>query len=208
MPVLLPHEYNALYFEGKKQRYSHNAGYPDYGLMQYDTISANYGLSIDESTGTFYGDLIKGLNKKLDNQFIGKTVLVIGCAYGFEVESFRALGVNAFGIDVSPFAIHKAKPEIQQYLEIADIRKKIYTFSNNSFDFIFSRWFLECMSDEDLKILVPEMNRVCCSQCHIISSIFRKDYYNGKTLQEWMFVPFKKGTVLIENSDFDNYIRV
>lgn len=211
MALLTPSEYDASYFEGGTQVYTHNAGYTNYSRIQYNIRGSRPEVPIEESTGTTFGDLIKGLNIKLNGQFIGRSVLVVGCAYGFEVEGFRALGVDAVGVDVSAFAISQAKPEIQPYLEVADIRTKILTYGNRRFDYIFSRWFLETMSDVDLQALIPEMKRVARrGQCHIVNPYMNSEYYNVKTFQGWidLFDVLSSNTVLIANDDFDNYVIV
>ncbi|MCK5023421.1 MAG: class I SAM-dependent methyltransferase [Candidatus Aenigmarchaeota archaeon] len=134
---------------------------------------------------------------------------MVGCAYGFEVEGFRALGIDAHGIDVSEFAISQAKSELQPYLEVADARVKMGTYKRNEWDFIFSRWFLECMSDVDLAALIPEMNTACKSdQVHIVNTEMRADYYNVKSLLDWADLPFAVGTILIPNDNFDEYLTV
>jgi len=208
MPVLQPSEYDERYFDGKNQTYTHNAGYTDYNKIQYNQISARY-LPIEESTGNVFGDLCKGLNIKLTNRFIGKSLLVIGCAYGFEVKGFRDLGIDAYGIDVSDFAISQADPSIQPFLEVTDIRTKVEEYSRNQWDYIFSRWLLECISDDDLTTLIPELNRVCKNnQVHIINTQLQSDYYNTKNLTDWQTLDFDRGTILIANDNFDEYITI
>lgn len=43
-------------------------------------------------------------------------VLDIGCAKGFLVKALRWLGREAYGVDISDYAISKADPEIKRYL--------------------------------------------------------------------------------------------
>ena len=213
MPVLQPSEYDASYFEGSTQTYTHNAGYGEYHRMQYNRVAAGFGFTAEESTGNVFGDLAKGLNIKLNGRYVGKTVLVLGYAYGYEVKAFRDLGILADGIDVSPFAISQAEASIQQYLQVQDARTYLPTLGRNAYDYIFSRWFLECMSDADLIDLIPEMNRVCKQdQAHIMSTNSRKATdtikgYNIKTLDEWELLPFERGSVLVVNDDF-NDVRI
>jgi 2-polyprenyl-3-methyl-5-hydroxy-6-metoxy-1,4-benzoquinol methylase len=42
-----------------------------------------------------------------------KTALDAGCAWGFLVEAFRKRGVEAYGVDISEYAIQNVHPEIQ-----------------------------------------------------------------------------------------------
>jgi SAM-dependent methyltransferase len=50
-----------------------------------------------------------------------KTALDAGCAWGFLVEAFRKRGVEAYGVDISEYAIQNVHPEIQQYCRVGSI---------------------------------------------------------------------------------------
>ena len=211
MPILQPTEYDIKYFDPKNplntSGLEHVAGYSKYSRVQYNQVSTRHVPTLEDSTGTIFGDLCKGMNIMVNSRFIGKKLLVLGCAYGFEVEGFRALGIDAWGIDVSAYAISQAKPAVLPYLEVADARTKLATYKRNSWDYVFSRWFLECMSDADLTTLIPDMNFICKSdQVHIVSTLSPPDYYNIKTLQQWRALPFKTGTILIQDDDLVNYV--
>ncbi len=47
-----------------------------------------------------------------------RTVLDVGCAIGLLVEVLRARGVEAYGIDVSEYAIEHVHPSVQQYCSV------------------------------------------------------------------------------------------
>ncbi|MFN8423832.1 MAG: methyltransferase domain-containing protein [Anaerolineae bacterium] len=48
-----------------------------------------------------------------------RTAMDVGCALGFLVESLRARGVDAHGLDVSEYAIGQAHPDVAPYLAVA-----------------------------------------------------------------------------------------
>jgi SAM-dependent methyltransferase len=50
-----------------------------------------------------------------------RRVLDAGCALGLLVETLRARGVEAFGIDLSPFAVSNAAAEVAPYLKEASV---------------------------------------------------------------------------------------
>ena len=204
MAVLTPAEYDERYFDGGSAAYTHNAGYTKY--QKWFIRSTRFLPSLDESTGEYFGDIAKGMN--LRNNIVGKDVLEIGCAKGFLVEGMRSIGINGFGINVSPYAIGQANPSIAAYLEVADARIKVPTYARNQWDYIITRWFLSCMSDADLTALIPELNRVARNQIHIVYPLIRPDYYNAKTLAQWAALPFARGTILINNDDIDGYVTV
>lgn len=207
MAVLQPNEYDASYFEGSTQTFAHNAGYSSYQGVEYNQVSTRFVDTLEDSTGTVFGDMAKGLN--VNNRFIGKKILIVGCAYGFLVQGLRNLGIDAWGIDVSSFAISQAVPEVAPYLQVADANIIMSTYKRNEFDWIISRWFLECIDDADLPSLIDNMNKASREQVHIVfPDTTPPEYYNVKTLEEWKQQPFSTGTILIPGNDFSNYVTV
>ena len=75
----------------------------------------------DESWLTFFDQIAK----RIIEQFNPKTVLDAGCAWGFLVEAFRNRGVEAFGIDISEYAIQNVHPEIKPYCRIGSIAEPL-----------------------------------------------------------------------------------
>lgn len=55
--------------------------------------------------------------------FNPKSAIEIGCAKGFLVNQLRLRGVNAYGIDISDYAISEAPEEVADYLFVHDITK-------------------------------------------------------------------------------------
>jgi ubiquinone/menaquinone biosynthesis C-methylase UbiE len=196
MAVLQPSEYDISYFDGKKSALSHNAGYSHYKRWRrYD----NGVVSHEDCTGEFFKDYAKYYVDKYN--LANKKALELGCAYGFLVEDLRSMNVDAYGIDVSQYAYDQASSSVQPYLTVADARTYLDNYSNNEFDLLYSRWFLECISDTDLPDLIKEMNRVSKQQVHIVFPQTRNDYYNPKSVQDWLGFKFAQGTAIIDNSD-------
>ena len=65
----------------------------------------------------FFGNIADNIVEKIQPE----TVLDIGCAYGLLVESLRDRGCEAFGIDVSDYALSRAREDIVQYLLLKHI---------------------------------------------------------------------------------------
>lgn len=193
MQLLQPSEYDISYFDGAKSSYTHNAGYTKYARWFRNDLG-----SVDNpqtSEGEFFSDIAKTLEGA--NALHSKQVLDIGCAKGYLVEDLRSYGVDAYGVDVSPYAIGEADPAIAPYLTVADIKTHLATYRRNEFDVVFSRWTLECFSDTELLDIIDEMNRISKFQIHIIWQDINPDFYNGKTITEWLAMPFDIGTVII-----------
>ncbi len=73
------------------------------------------------------------------------SVLDAGCAMGFLVESLRRRGVEAYGVDVSEYAIQRVHPDIQSYCRVGSIAEPF----PRQYDLIVSIEVLEHMPQAD-----------------------------------------------------------
>jgi len=193
MAVLKPEEYDISYFDGRKSTYAHNAGYSNYQRWYRDESNDWY-------------DLAKLLNDRYDLK--GKKVLDLGCAKGFLVEDLRSMGIDAYGIDISNYAISQAKDVVKPYLLQADARVALKKYKDEEFNLIFSRWFIYCFEDEELLTLVKDMNRVSELQVHIIKTDANTDFYNIKPIDTYLSsLPLEKGTIIIPNGNMQQILR-
>jgi len=62
-----------------------------------------------------------GIAKRIIEESEPKTVLDAGCALGFLVEAFRNHGVEAFGVDISRFAIENVYADIKPYCWVGSV---------------------------------------------------------------------------------------
>jgi hypothetical protein len=65
----------------------------------------------------FFGDIAG----RVASDIQPKTVLDAGCAWGFLVEALREREVEAYGIDISDYAIQNVHPEIQPYCWVGSV---------------------------------------------------------------------------------------
>ena len=97
------------------------------------------------------------LNAKLDPSY---KILDFGCAKGYLVHALRLLGYDAWGIDISEYAISKAPKEVSDYVS------HIEPYSDNfeDFDVILCKDILEHipydMIDKQLSILRQKADSV------------------------------------------------
>ncbi len=82
--------------------YAHNCGLP---------------YSRDERWLNFFDQIAN----RLVNDFHPRTVLDAGCAWGLLVESLRVRGIEAYGVDISEYAIQHVYPDIKQYCRVGSI---------------------------------------------------------------------------------------
>lgn len=80
----------------------------------------NYcGISYDkkENWEKFFGDIADRIVQEINP----KTVLDAGCAYGYLVAALRDRGVEAYGIDISDYAIGQVRDDIKSYCEVGSV---------------------------------------------------------------------------------------
>lgn len=82
-------------------------------------------------------------------KFHPKTVLDIGCAYGELVKGLVDLGVEAYGIDGSEYAINNSDPSIRSNLFKVNLNSDKFPFNDKIFDVIGSFYSVEHIHDID-----------------------------------------------------------
>ncbi|MFH1486761.1 MAG: class I SAM-dependent methyltransferase, partial [Chloroflexota bacterium] len=85
-------------------------------------------------------------------------VLDVGCAYGFVVEYLRERGVEAWGVDISQYAIFQARPAASAYLCVGNLLA--LPFADNTFDLVFSSESLEHVYEDQAGLALSEILRV------------------------------------------------
>jgi SAM-dependent methyltransferase len=81
-------------------------------------------------------------------------VLDVGCALGFLVEAFWERGVEAWGIDISPYAVEQVRSDVRKYCRVASATAPI---DNGPFDLITCIEVLEHMPEGDALAAVERM---------------------------------------------------
>ncbi len=87
-----------------------------------------------------------------------KSVLEVGCAFGFMVARLRRAGVKAFGMDVSEYALAQAPQEAKGFLKCASADQLPY--ADGEFDIVYSASVLEHLPAEMLAAAIKEIVRV------------------------------------------------
>lgn len=178
MPLLDPSEYDASYFDGASQPLAHNAGYSRYERWVRDDSPQN-----PDDAGEYWAEIARRLNS--NNRFNNKTVLEVGCAKGFVVEDLRAIGIEAYGLDVSQYCYDQASPSIQPYFTVGDALTVLQTYSRNQFDWLFSMRLFECIPDADIQPIIDAMDFCSRNMFHQIGTQENANFYNIKTPAQW-----------------------
>ena len=98
------------------------------------------------------------------------TVLDTGCAMGFLVEALRQRGVDAYGVDISEYAIQKVEPGIQPYCWVGSVLEPF----SRKYDLIVSIEVLEHLPSSS----ASEAVRNCC--LHSESVLFSSTPFDHK----------------------------
>ncbi len=196
MTVLKPNEYDISYFDGSKTSLKHNAGFARYERW--------HRFDGENSLGEYWKD--RAANWANHLAISGKKVLEIGCAKGFLVKDLRDMGVDAYGIDISQYAIDNCEPEVAPYLSVGD-GKDLSQYSKNEFDVVISLRFLECLADAELTQFASDCSRITKKQVHVNSTDrVNQDFYIYRTTDQLLTYPFPKGTVFAWYNDETNFI--
>ncbi len=137
-----------------------NNGAGDGGL--FDKVFFDSGKEVP---GTFsyysfedYCLTFKPLCEIVKRHFNPRRVLDVGCAKGSFVFVFRQLGVEAYGVDVSSYAISCAPAVLQPFLQVIDLDKDSMPFSDGFFDFITFFGSIEYLHNH--RHVISELERV------------------------------------------------
>lgn len=103
----------------------------------------------------------------------GNRVLDIGCAKGFLVKDLmlECPGLEAFGIDVSEYALKNCEPEVIGRLQIGNAVRP--PFPDDSFDLVVSINTLHNLNRQELLIALKEIQRITKQESYIVVDSFR-----------------------------------
>ena len=110
--------------------------------------------------------------------FNPKKALDVGCAKGFTVKRLRDKGIEAYGIDLSRYAIHAAHPKVRNFIKRADILS--IPWPDCSFDVVSCIEIMEHLNRKEVDRAIREIKRV--TNKHIFLTI---PLIAGEDSQRW-----------------------
>jgi SAM-dependent methyltransferase len=99
----------------------------------------------------FFGQLADHIIERINP----KSVLDVGCAMGFLVESLRDRGVEAYGVDISEYAIENVRQDIKPYCKI----QSIFTPTEREYDLIVCIEVLEHLPASEARQAIANLCR-------------------------------------------------
>lgn len=110
-----------------------------------------------------------GIAKCIKDEIAPCSVLDAGCAMGFLVEKLRELGIEAFGIDISPYAISMVHDTAKPFCSLGSITEPF----PRKYDLIVSIEVLEHLPPQDAEKAVANL---CCFTDDILFSSSPYDF--------------------------------
>ncbi len=93
--------------------------------------------------------LFAAMAERIESDLAPVSVLDAGCAMGLLVEALRARGVQAWGVDVSGYALSKVEPNIQPFCRQASITSPLPADMPQHYDLVVSIEVLEHLHQND-----------------------------------------------------------
>lgn len=121
-----------------------------YGRDYYDNyaIEGRVGYSRENWLADF-----RNIADAIIRQLNPRTVLDLGCAKGFLVECLRDRGVEAFGLDVSAYAISQVRTDIRRHCWVGSASDPL----TQSYDLIFCNEVCEHLSESEANEAIRQM---------------------------------------------------
>lgn len=103
------------------------------------------------------------------------SLLDVGCAKGFMLYDLREAvpGITVVGIDVSEYSIENSKPEVREFLSVADA--KSLPFEDDSFDVVISINTVHNLERDECAQALQEIERVARQGAFITVDAYRND---------------------------------
>lgn len=132
----------------------YNKDYFENGIEKEISLYANYRW-LPELTIPFCFSLIEKLNIKETD-----TILDFGCAKGYTVKGLRLLYRQAWGCDISEYAISQSPTEIKKYLIHLQDSEDLLDL-NNKFNWVISKDVFEHIPYNNIGNTLKKINRIC-----------------------------------------------
>lgn len=97
----------------------------------------------------------------------GARILDYGCAKGFTVKAFRILDVDAYGCDISQYAIDNVDAEVRHYCELIKSSGKMIPFKFK-FDWIISKDVLEHLDESSIDLFLKQSLKYADKAFHVV----------------------------------------
>ena len=157
-----------------------------------EIYNKEYYQQYDKGTGYAstenYEPFFKSVAQRIVDDFAPKTVLDIGCAWGYLVSALRDLGVKAYGIDISEYAISMVRSDIKPYCAALSVTGDLPQTFPSCFDLVVSIEMIEHLYEEDC---LAAIEKICSYSNRILLSSSSDDvtdetHFNVRQPEYWV----------------------
>lgn len=177
------------------EKKNNGAYYSEAYYLSYDRISYDNRI--------YWEPKFQEIAKKIVAIYQPKTFLDVGCAYGYLVEALRGLGVDAYGIDVSEYAISQVREDIRSYCYACDAVREFPKGFPERFDCVSAIEVAEHLYEEDAQ---PFVHMLCSRADKIVFSSTPDDFadqshFNVQQQEYWAKRFAQEGFLHVLNID-------
>ena len=130
----------------------------------------------------------------------GAKILDIGCAKGYLVYDLVNLGMDAYGIDISEYAINCVPTEVKDRVHVRDVRD-LSIYKDKEFDLVLGLNVLENMEEQETRACLREIERIGKNSYLKLDS-WRNDEEKQRFM-EWNITPTTYGSTEYWMNMFD-----
>lgn len=120
-----------------------------YNEDYYRNYDVGLSTPVDYETSQYTKDFLEKIADKIISFYHPKTVLDAGCAMGHLVAALRDRGVEAYGLDISEYAISKVREDIRPYCVVGSLGEKLPDSLPDHFDLVTTIEVMEHLYSED-----------------------------------------------------------
>ena len=115
----------------------------------------------------------------------GVKLLDYGCAHGFTVKALRDFGIEAYGCDISSFAISSSPKEIDDFIQVleSDLPSLIQKRNWGTFDWVMAKDVFEHISITDLEKIIGDCS-VLSQNIFVIVPLGENEKYRIKAYED------------------------
>ena len=127
-----------------------------YNRLYYENYDVGVG-KVDYRDSKYTKGNLERVAKRIVEDWHPKTVLDAGCAMGHLVAAMRDMGVEAYGIDISEYAIEQVREDVRPYCAAQSLDQPFPEHFPKHFDLIFSAEVLEHIYEENIDSVIENI---------------------------------------------------
>lgn len=169
-----------------------------YNEQYYEQYDADVG-KISYKDSKDIRDFLSSVAKRIVSDLNPRTILDAGCATGHLVAALRDLGVEAYGLDISEYAISVVREDIKPYCFVGSLTERLPQNMPQRYDLVVTIEVLEHLYAEDGKAAIKNICNLSDNIlfCSTPDDLTDKTHLNVQQREYW-------AKLFAENNFFDD----